>query len=234
MHVPEIWAITLDSEPQQFSTKRMVMRWLHRRPRTALRVLDLGCGTGDSVDFFRQLPMEVEWIGLDIESSPEVDRRVRTDTTFQTYDGVNIPAEDNSIDLVYSHQVFEHVRHPEPLLREVSRVLKWDGAFCGGVSYLEPYHSRSLWNFTPYGWWILNRDAGLTPVAFAAGIDSLSLIERSLRNHPVESGSWWTLSPLNAKIISDPTLSAKERNYRMLSYCGHLVFECLKLPKAGS
>ena len=32
-------------------------------------VLDLGCGSGDSIDFFRQTTPGVRWVGVDIEDS---------------------------------------------------------------------------------------------------------------------------------------------------------------------
>jgi hypothetical protein len=57
----------------------------------------------------------------------------------------------------------------------------------------------------------------------AAGIDALSLIQRSI-DRQVEERSWWTLSPLNQQIITDPSLSIQEKNYKMLMYAGHIVF----------
>ena len=35
------------------------------------RVLDLGCGIGDSVDYFRARDPDVDWIGIDVPGSPE-------------------------------------------------------------------------------------------------------------------------------------------------------------------
>ena len=118
-----------------------------RKGSKGLKVLDLGCGAGRTVDIFRRLDPEVDWRGLDLESSPEVDKRTRKDASFYTYDGVHIPFDDAIFDIVFSHQVFEHVRHPEALLEEVTRVLKPGAAFIGSVSALEPYHSFSLWNY---------------------------------------------------------------------------------------
>src|SRR5947209_19066520 len=80
------------------------------------RVLDLGCGAGSSVDFFRARDPAVEWIGLDVPGSPEAGARTRTDARFETFDGLKIPFEDGSFELVYCKQVLEHVRHPRPLL----------------------------------------------------------------------------------------------------------------------
>ena len=51
----------------------LAARYLARPDRPpAPRVLDLGCGTGDSVDLFRSLEPRVQWTGADIERSPEV------------------------------------------------------------------------------------------------------------------------------------------------------------------
>jgi ubiquinone/menaquinone biosynthesis C-methylase UbiE len=76
------------------------------------RVMDLGCGAGDSVDLFRALNPEVDWVGVDVEESPEVAERTRADAEFVTFDGRHLPFEDASFDLVYCKQVLEHVESP--------------------------------------------------------------------------------------------------------------------------
>lgn len=141
-------------------------------------VLDLGCGTGRSYERLAKRP--INWIGLDLADSPEVAQRRRKDLAFLTFDGVKIPLEDSSVDIVYSHQVFEHVRYPERLLAEVHRVLKPSGWFVGSTSHLEPYHSRSVWNFTSYGFSVMLNDAGFHGIQFRPGIDGLTLAARRL------------------------------------------------------
>jgi SAM-dependent methyltransferase len=200
------------------------------------RVLDLGCGAGKSLTMFRRLDPKVDWHGLDLDASPEVAMRTRTDGTFHSYDGVNIPFPDASFDLVFSKQVFEHVRHPDAVMREVARVLRPGGAFVGSVSALEPYHSFSLWNFTPYGWYRVLADAGLQPVEFRPSIDGVALIQRQYLRRPPEAVAWWTLSPMNEEIDA---WGAKRReevariNLRKLHYCGHLVFWAAKRDPAA-
>ncbi len=125
-------------------------------------MLDLGCGSGDSVDLFRARDPRVEWVGLDIEGSREVGERTRDDARFETFDGVAIPFDAASFDLVYCKQVLEHVRRPAPLLAEVARVLSPDGLFAGSTSQFEPFHSMSVWNYTPVGFALLLGDAGLS------------------------------------------------------------------------
>jgi SAM-dependent methyltransferase len=193
----------------------------------AVEVVDLGCGTGASVDLFRRHERSVKWRGLDIESSPEVDARQRSDAEFYTYNGTIIPFDDESVDIVYSNQVFEHVRHPEILLGEVRRVLRPGGHFIGSVSSLEPYHSYSLWNFTPYGWYVILQDSGLEPREFRSGIDGISLIKRQYLGRPEEARNWFKLSPINDEIDAWARASGRGNratNLRKLQFCGHLVF----------
>lgn len=156
--------------------------YLARIPPTAapLQFLDLGAGDGRSFDIVRAHHPTVEWFGLDIADSSEVRRRTRTDCQFVTYDGVNIPFEDERFDVVFSRQVFEHVRHPEPLMREIRRVLKPGGRFIGSVSQLEPFHSNSYWNFTYFGFATIAVEAGLALVEMRPGIDGVTLTLRNL------------------------------------------------------
>ncbi|MGB8435304.1 MAG: class I SAM-dependent methyltransferase, partial [Burkholderiales bacterium] len=95
---------------RQVSSKHYIDRVLPKDSRE-LRVLDLGCGTGRSLDLFRSRRPEIEWHGVDIRSSPEVNARRTTDGIFTTFDGVRLPFREGAFDVVYSHQVFEHVRH---------------------------------------------------------------------------------------------------------------------------
>jgi SAM-dependent methyltransferase len=143
-----------------------------------ITLVDLGCGTGSSYDAFSRQGKKLRWVGLDITGSQEVCARDRRDLAFCAYDGVRIPFASDSVDVLYSHQVFEHVRHPEALLAEVHRALKPGGVFVGSTSHLEPFHSRSYWNYTPYGFCALLQDAGFCSIQVRPGIDSLTLIGR--------------------------------------------------------
>ena len=197
-------------------------------------MLDLGCGDGESVDRFRAVDPEVRWVGLDLQDSPEVRARRRTDADFVTFDGVAIPFGDASFDLVYCRQVLEHVRYPEQLLGEVRRVLAPGGWFSGSTSQLEPYHSLSVWNFTPAGLCTLLRSARLEPVALRPGIDGLTLVSMRLlgssRPRPVQRlfDNWWARrSPLNALIdgyARVAALDAQQASATKLVLCGTFTF----------
>ncbi len=142
-------------------------------------VMDLGCGRGETRPFFLDIDSKIRWVGVDIEHSPEVDDRKEEGGEFETYDGVNIPFEDDSFDLIFTRQAFEHVQYPHDLVKDVARVLKPDGFFVGSTSQLEPFHSFSTFGYTPYGWKFLMEDvAGLKLIEIRPGVDTLTLIIR--------------------------------------------------------
>ena len=203
--------------------------------KTAIRILDLGCGTGVSYDPFSNQSESIKWVGLDIVDSQEVISRPTRYLPFCAYDGVRIPLQDNSIDLGYSRQVFEHVRHPQTLLSEMYRVLKHDGVFVGSTSHLEPFHSRSYWNYTPYGFCVLLRDAGFRSITVRPGMDSLSLICRRGFSHLKLGGffqPFFTIeSPINILLellLRTLRQPVKRRNAFKLLFSGQFCFTAQK------
>ena len=199
-----------------------------RGPEPPRRVIDLGCGRGDSVDLFRAHDSDVEWVGVDIADSMEAVARRRADALFVTYDGVEVPFPDGSIDLVYSSQVLEHVIEPVAHLREIVRVLRPGGTLIGSTSQLEPYHSRSYWNLTPFGFTVLAREAGLRVQELRPGMDGVTLTLRSHLGRPKGFDRWWASeSPLNEEIdawVAAHGASAAEANLRKLLVCGQFAF----------
>ena len=165
------------------------------------RVLDLGCGAGDSVEQFRSLNPGVRWVGVDVERSPEVDARTRGDAEFRTFDGRSIPEDDGAVDLVYCKQVLEHVAEPAPLIAEVARVLRPGGWLTGSTSQLEPFHSLSTGNITPYGLMRLLEQARMELVEVRPGIDAMTLIAHRGMGMPAFTRRYWAReSPLNRAI----------------------------------
>jgi SAM-dependent methyltransferase len=191
-------------------------------------VLDLGCGTGDSVEHFRARDPEVEWLGLDVPESPEARERTRSDAQFETFDGVSIPFAEASFELVYCKQVLEHVRRPDQLLAEVRRVLTPGGWFAGSTSQLELYHSLSLWNYTPFGMVRLLEQAGLQPVELRPGIDGLTIMAWRLAGGHRWFHRWWGReSPLNRLLdVAARVVRADVRalNATKLLFCGQFAF----------
>lgn len=163
--------------------------------------------------------------------SQEVLSRPKKNLPFCAYDGVHIPLADQSVDIIYSRQVFEHVRHPQLVFEDAHRVLKPNGVFVGSTSHLEPFHSRSYWNYTPYGFCILLRDAGFDSILVRPGIDSLTLIGRRLFSYlklAAVFDPFFTIeSPANLFLEALLRLSgqpAERRNALKLLFSGQFCF----------
>ena len=220
---------------RQTSSRREVAERLRASPRPAWRVLDLGCGTGASHDLLAAAAPLERWIGLDIADSPEVRLRARRDLAFVTFDGVHIPLAAGAFDLVYSHQVFEHVRHPQALLGEVARVLAPHGMFVGSTSQLEPFHSRSFWNYTAYGFAELLKEAGFREIEVLPGIDGRTLTVRRVFSFVKLTRPFDFFverdSPLNLAIELSGRLlglGARTRALLKLVFAGQFVFVARK------
>jgi len=195
------------------------------------QVLDLGCGAGNSFEHLRKTLPNLSYFGVDIEASPEVEGRVRDDLTFDTFDGINLPYADSSMDIIYCCQVLEHVRYPEELLRDVHRVLRPGGVFVGSVSFLEPYHSFSIFNWSPYGIVTLFEDNGMEAVTLRPGIDGIALTLRNLFGHKPFQSSFGQDSLFNYFIntLNDNQKRRPEQiNAQKLAVAGHICFYASK------
>jgi SAM-dependent methyltransferase len=218
-------AILATSSPQVLA-EDLVPGLLSELPPGA-HVVDLGCGRGDSVDVFRAVDPTVRWVGVDLPSSAEVDERTREDAEFLTFDGIRVPLGDASVDLVFCKQVLEHVERPLELVTDVARVLRPRGRFAGSTSQLEPYHSRSTGNWTPYGLQRLLANAGLQAELFVPGIDALTLMARELARGRAFNRWWGRRSPFNALVDGAGRLlgwDAEDRNTVKLQFGGQFAF----------
>ncbi|MDD5072257.1 MAG: class I SAM-dependent methyltransferase [Candidatus Omnitrophica bacterium] len=195
------------------------------------KILDLGCGKGDSVDYFRKKDPEIQWVGLDIQSSPEVGARKRTDAAFVTFNGREIPFADGYFDIIYCNQVLEHAEKPEELINEATRVLKKGGFLVGSTSHLEPFHSLSMYNFTPYGFSLMVK-APLKLKEIRPGIDVFTLIfSRIFKRVPLLSqllSSYFeNESPFNFMMTVAGKMTGRSDQYINLAkllFCGHFRF----------
>lgn len=219
-----------DYLPEDHSTPCSVHSYLKRfyddssEPAT---VLDLGCGEGDSIELFQQLSGDTFWHGVDIENSPEVKKRVRKNEFITNFNGLDLPYPDNCFDLIFSNQVLEHVRSPDALIADAFRVLKPGGSFIGNVSYLEPYHSYSIFNFTPYGIVRVFNDLGFDLKEIRPETDAAALIIRQLVNRSQLFSLLWKYNFLYEILGIFATISNlghRERNFLKVQFSGHLVF----------
>ncbi len=94
-------------------------------------LLDIGCGPGSiTLDLAERVARAVG-----VDGAPEAIDRARRDAAakggsravFQRADVYALPFRDESFDIVYAHQLLQHLSAPVVALREASRVLKRGG-----------------------------------------------------------------------------------------------------------
>ncbi|KAK2609404.1 hypothetical protein N8I77_002901 [Diaporthe amygdali] len=97
-------------------------------------ILDIGCGPGTITADLAELVPEGQVVGVDaveavLERAREhVEGRSNiTNCTFEVADANALPYPDDSFDVVFCHQVLQHVQDPVGILREMKRVAKPGG-----------------------------------------------------------------------------------------------------------
>lgn len=122
--------------PGHSASDPQTAHWKHRRTLTVLktlgvdlptsaRVLDFGCGSGETIRTMRgQGYFNVE--GYDVAGSSQLSEH-RDNITLGTSMDLRLPYPDDSFDLVVSDQVFEHVLDQVTAFSELYRITKPGG-----------------------------------------------------------------------------------------------------------
>ncbi|WP_448243327.1 class I SAM-dependent methyltransferase [Pseudoxanthomonas mexicana] len=134
------------------------------------RVLELGAGTGQQARMLADAGYQVT--AVDLPSSHYAG--VRTHPVID-YDGVNLPFDDDSFDVVFSSNVLEHVVEIDRVLKETRRVLK-----PGGVAvHLIPSSACRLWTFPAHYLWLCRRLADKITASMPLPVPALEASPRT-------------------------------------------------------
>ncbi|CAN8101648.1 unnamed protein product [Discula destructiva] len=116
-------------------------------------ILDVGCGPGTITADVAQLVPQGRVTGIDaVEGVLETARahvqgRSITNCVFEAVDANALPYADASFDVVFCHQVLQHVGDPVGILREMRRVAKPGGV----VAAREADYKSFAWHPEPSG-----------------------------------------------------------------------------------
>lgn len=121
-----------------------------------IRLLEIGTGSGGIAHWFAHHPqLRCEVVAVDVCDN----RQLHEGYAFQQVEGVDLPFEEASFDVVISNHVIEHVGDAQAQARhlsEIHRVMKPDG-----VGYLavpnrwmltEPHYRLKFLSWWPRGW----------------------------------------------------------------------------------
>lgn len=112
-----------------FKARRTIKILKNYKDKNA-KLLDVGCSTGLTLGFMAREFKNASGCDVDSKAIAVAKKRFKKmglKTKLFTYDGGKLPLKDNSVDIVTSIEVFEHVANPLAMLREICRVLKPDG-----------------------------------------------------------------------------------------------------------
>lgn len=140
--------------------------------RKEARVLDVGSRIAEEGQAsYKSIVQNLGWDykGLDIEPGINVD--IVCESTYK------FPLEDNSIDLVISGQVFEHVEFPWEAIKEIHRVLRADGiaviiAPSSGKEHRYPF---DCYRYYPDGMKALGKWAGFSSIVARTNWDETQI-----------------------------------------------------------
>jgi SAM-dependent methyltransferase len=141
--------------PLTLTTKhinKIIGKYIHKDKQ--LELIDYGCGDMPYKPLFEAVVKEYR--GLDIAENDLADVHIGIDGT--------IPIENNSVDLVLSTQVLEHVENPAEYLSESFRILKNGGALILST------HGYWIYHPTPADYWRWT-SSGLRKIIEKAGFE---------------------------------------------------------------
>ncbi len=192
----------------------VLKRGMTEEPRAG-RVLDVGCGTGLMLDRLKQHdPLGVDFSRLAISFCQQrgLQKLVQADV-------VDLPYQDESLDLVLALDLMEHIENDQQLAREFCRVLRKGGYLMATVpahQSLWSDHDIALHHFRRYskaGFRELLEKSGFEPIKYSYGISFTYLPIVTFRRiqkfwqsrHPIQSARprthliplpWFLNSPL--------------------------------------
>ncbi len=144
-----------EKSPSWFQDEKYKYSILKEHPKGFL--LDAGCGQGNRETFER---FGYDYIGLDISFNSQQRQAGPADLDVVA-DCHRLPFPSNSIQVVNSTAVLEHLYWPAIAVQEIKRILKPGGLMVGSCSFLEGEHFSSQYHHSWLGLYRVLRIAGL-------------------------------------------------------------------------
>ncbi|MCX2680056.1 class I SAM-dependent methyltransferase [Galbibacter sp. EGI 63066] len=119
------------------------------------KILELGHGNANHLTEIFNKASDLQYFGLDISELMKqeaenfsIEHHFNQKSTFQLYDGTNIPFSDHSFDKIFTVNTLYFWEKPNDLLNELKRVLKPNGILC--ITFVDKETMNRL-PFTDYG-----------------------------------------------------------------------------------
>jgi ubiquinone/menaquinone biosynthesis C-methylase UbiE len=98
--------------------------------KPGMKVLDVGCGPGSlTIDIAKHIQPGGHVTGVEnvpdpLQEARKLAEEEGVDVTFEVADAMHLPYADDEFDLVFAHQVLQHVAQPVEMLKEMRRVAR--------------------------------------------------------------------------------------------------------------
>ncbi len=118
----------------------------------SLKILDIGCGTGNYTDLFQKVTRTKHYQVYGVEPSEGMINKARkknSQVIFQQAAADNIPAEDHFFDFVYMTDVIHHIPDIRRLFSEIRRIIKPQGKVCIVTQSHQQIETRPIAQFFP-------------------------------------------------------------------------------------
>lgn len=113
-------------------------------PRTATKILDVGCGAGDNARLLRQRGCRVWGITLS-EAEADLARPFCEEVIVADVEASDLDFPTDFFDAVLCSHVLEHLVNPHPVLKRLSRHLTADGVVLIAVPNMAHWRMRLRW-----------------------------------------------------------------------------------------
>lgn len=132
------------------------------------RLLEIGCGTGETLTFLKKLFPKAELYGVDLSSLAVEYAKSRNHLNIFKADAIKLPFKNNYYDLILFLDVLEHIKNDQKAVNEALRVLKPKGIIVitsPAMKFIWSYHDKMLGHERRYN---LNE---ITNLATKAGLE---------------------------------------------------------------
>jgi ubiquinone/menaquinone biosynthesis C-methylase UbiE len=132
---------------------QVLLHFLGRTDFTDLVVVDVGCSAGYIADSIAEQGGRTLGIDIDVPGLAKAHARFGEQVGFLCANGEQLPFPDGSVDVVVFNHIYEHVVDPVAVLRDITRVLKPNGAVYLGLGnrlgIMEPHYRLPFLSYLP-------------------------------------------------------------------------------------
>lgn len=152
-----------DIDEKAYNSDLLVQRYFQRRKTDAVRdslevkaddiVVDIGCGSGVQLQEIGRKGYALA-VGIDLNLNAALHGRKKAikNTDFIIADVQHLPVKASCVDKIICAEIIEHVKEPDNLIKEISRVLK-----DGGEVVITTPNDRSVWGMYELFWDLFGR-----------------------------------------------------------------------------